>query len=124
MDERALEAAARAIAKQHAISNFLLPDESHADTYADKNWDVHQLEAQACIAAYREASEEARDAARLHFWFWEGVDGFKGLPMDKYEYACEVAARNGREEPNEDDELQGFREFTDAAMAVFAQEGK
>lgn len=120
MNEQALEAAARALCEMASGSS--VPDIQGDD--GTPAWTLWLPDAKRAIAAYREASEEARDAARLHFWFWEGVDGFKGLPMDKYEYACEVAARNGREEPNEDDELQGFREFTDAAMAVFAQEGK
>ena len=60
----------------------------------------------------------ARDALRLRFVMECGaIEGFFGVDMDRYEYACEVAQEHGRDEPNEDDELEGFRRLIDTAIA-------
>jgi hypothetical protein len=45
-----------------------------------------------------------------------GADGFAHVAKDRYEYAMEAAAEEGREEPNAADELEGFRRMIDCAM--------
>lgn len=59
----------------------------------------------------------ASDAARLRYMMEEGPDGFVHVTKDRYEYATEAAADEGREEPNAADELEGFRRMIDCAMA-------
>jgi hypothetical protein len=59
----------------------------------------------------------ASDTARLRYMMESGSDGFVGVEKDRYEYASEVAAENGREEPNVSDELEGFRRMIDCAMS-------
>ena len=44
------------------------------------------------------------------------IESFFRVPMDRYEYAADVAVEHGREEPNEDDEYEGFRRMLDEAM--------
>ena len=59
------------------------------------------------------------DTARLRFLMIDGcVDGFGGIEKDRYEYAYEVAVEEGRDEPNEADELEGFRRLIDAAILL------
>ena len=55
----------------------------------------------------------AEDAKRLMFAC--EFDGYDGVPKDKYEFAMEVAAEHGREEPTPEDELNGLRRLIDAA---------
>ncbi len=59
----------------------------------------------------------ASDTARLRYMMEEGPDGFMHVTKDRYDYATEVATENGREEPNEADELEGYRRMIDCAMA-------
>lgn len=61
----------------------------------------------------------ASDTARLKFLMTDGcVEGFVGLEKDRYEFAYDVAVEEGREEPNDADELEGFRRLIDAAMRL------
>jgi len=46
-----------------------------------------------------------------------GIDGFGEIPEDRYDYAAAVADDNGRDEPNQDDEFEGFVTMIDAAIA-------
>lgn len=49
-----------------------------------------------------------------------GIDGFVHVEKDRYAYASERSEAAGREEPNEMDELNGFRLLIDAAIAADA----
>jgi len=64
----------------------------------------------------------ASDAERLR-WIMSycGFDGIHGLTMDRYEYASFEAETHGRDEPNSDDELDGFRRMIDAAIHKHTQ---
>jgi hypothetical protein len=44
------------------------------------------------------------------------IEGFINVAKDRYEYSYEVASEEGRDEPNEADELEGFRRLIDASM--------
>jgi hypothetical protein len=46
-----------------------------------------------------------------------GLDGFVHVSKDRYEYAIDVAAQNGRVEPTTEDELIGFRRMVSCAMS-------
>ena len=46
----------------------------------------------------------------------QDIDGFACLSADKWEYAQDEATRNGREEPNESDMMDGIRRMIDDAM--------
>ena len=61
------------------------------------------------------------DTRRLMFLMKSGIDGLANVQKDRHEYAMEVAHRWGREEPNEMDELIGFREMIDDAMDTKCQ---
>lgn len=56
------------------------------------------------------------DAARLMFSC--EFDGFTTVEKDRYDYAMDCAAENGRDEPSAEDELNGMRRLIDAAMAA------
>lgn len=56
------------------------------------------------------------DAERLKFLMQEGPDGFVNVLKDRHQYAMEVAEEKGREIPNEQDEIEGFRRMIDCAM--------
>ena len=57
------------------------------------------------------------DDVRLRFLLKAGApDGFTGIDKDRYEFAYEVAKERGHEEPDEQDELDGFRRMIDAAI--------
>jgi hypothetical protein len=58
------------------------------------------------------------DTRRLMYLMHNGPDGFVHVEKDRYEYAMERAEMAGRDEPNETDELNGFRLMIDAAMAA------
>ena len=45
------------------------------------------------------------------------VDSFDGLSKDRYDYAFDEAKKQGRDKPNEQDELNGFRQMIDDSMA-------
>ena len=57
------------------------------------------------------------DSKRLRYLMVE-VEGFRHLPRDRYDYATQVAELNGHEEANATDELDGFRQMIDDAMAA------
>lgn len=59
----------------------------------------------------------ASDTARLAFLITE-IEGFCGVEKDRYDFASDVAAEEGREEPTAADELEGFRRLIDAAMSL------
>lgn len=57
------------------------------------------------------------DTERLKFIMKEsGIEGFIGVAKDRYEYALDIAIERGRDEPNERDEMDGFRMLIDEAM--------
>ena len=64
------------------------------------------------------ANTDRPDTRRLRYLMNDGPDGFAHVPMDRYDYAMQLAERSGREEPTDDDELNGFRLMIDAAMAA------
>ena len=70
----------------------------------------------ADLLAEKQALLEAtqKDAARLMFAC--EFDGYVGVEKDKYDYACECMDEAGRDEPNEEDELNGLRRLIDAKM--------
>jgi len=41
------------------------------------------------------------------------ADGFVGVELDRYDYACIVAEENGNAEPTRDDEIEGVRRLVD-----------
>lgn len=57
------------------------------------------------------------DTRRLR-WVMRHCEGFGGIKNDRHDYAMELAAISGRDEPNETDELNGFRLLIDAAMTA------
>jgi len=61
------------------------------------------------------------DTDRLIFIMEKGItiDAFMEYDMDQYEYALYTAKENGRTEPNEMDDIDGFRNMIDDAMEVF-----
>jgi hypothetical protein len=59
----------------------------------------------------------ASDTARLRYMMENGPDGFVHVRRDRYDYAMDAAEENGREEPIEADEFEGFRRLIDCAMA-------
>lgn len=61
--------------------------------------------------------ERDHDAGRL-MYVMEDVDGFCNIDDDKQEVVYEVATKNGREAPNDDDRLEGARLLIDRAMGV------
>jgi hypothetical protein len=63
------------------------------------------------------------DERRLRYLMNTAVEGFAHIPKDRYDYACEHATKQGREEPNELDELNGFRQMIDDAMIADAEVG-
>jgi hypothetical protein len=57
------------------------------------------------------------DTQRLQYLLHaEVLDGFAHVTLDRHEYAFHCADEAGREEPNQDDELNGFRRLIDAAI--------
>lgn len=62
-------------------------------------------------------TQEHPDTVRLRFLMNDGcIDGFVNVPFDRYDFAMQEAERGGREEPNADDDFNGFRLLLDAAM--------
>lgn len=114
MTDKQLEAVARAI---HDQTWSVLLDE-HKSGHFNATRDYWEKLAKAALAALE---GELRDAGRMLFWFREGVDGIAGLERDKYEYVDDVALKNGREEPTDDDCLEGFRQFTDDAIKAIGE---
>lgn len=58
------------------------------------------------------------DTRRLLYLMHNGPDGFAHVEKDRYQYASERAEAAGREEPNWQDELNGWRLLIDAAIAA------
>lgn len=56
-----------------------------------------------------------KDAARLMFAC--EFDSYVGIEKDRYDYACDCMDEAGRDEPNEEDELNGLRRLIDAKIA-------
>ena len=57
------------------------------------------------------------DSERLRY-LMDCVEGFRHIPGDRYDYAMQMAELNGRDEANATDELDGFRQMIDDAMAA------
>ena len=57
------------------------------------------------------------DARRLAYLMKE-VEGFCHISKDRFNYASELAQRDNREVPSAMDELNGFRQMIDDAMAA------
>lgn len=75
------------------------------------------------LAALSTPSSEGdgRDAERLLYLVKEGgVEGFRHVKADIYDYACDAAEESGRDEPNDADILSGMRRLIDAAIAAAA----
>jgi len=80
------------------------------------------LQAERELAEVRKdaQSDDAKnDAKRLSFVMMD-IDGFVGVEWDKYDYAMHFARENGREEPNEWDELTAIRMLIDAVSVAQA----
>jgi sulfite reductase beta subunit-like hemoprotein len=57
------------------------------------------------------------DTERLKYIMDEtGLEEFTHVEKDRFEYAFDAALEEGREEPNDSDELEGFRRLIDAAI--------
>lgn len=77
----------------------------------------------ALLAALSTPSSEGdgRDAERLLYLVKDGgVEGFRHVKADIYDYACDAAEESGRDEPNDADMLSGMRRLIDAAIAAAA----
>lgn len=59
----------------------------------------------------------ASDAERL-VYLMDALDGFCHVKKDRYDYAMEEAVAAGRDEPNSEDELNGFRAMLDEAIRL------
>ncbi len=57
------------------------------------------------------------DSVRLEYVCKE-FDSYFGISEDKYDFAMQVAWKNGRDEPNRQDEVEGLRRLIDKAMAI------
>jgi hypothetical protein len=57
------------------------------------------------------------DTRRLAYLIGK-IDGFAHIAKDRYDYAFLYAQRDGRDLPNAMDELNGFRQMIDDAMAA------
>lgn len=77
----------------------------------------HQCLSNSALTYLLDMLENAKlDAARLMYSC--GFDGFTTVEKDRYDYAMDCAAENGRDEPSAEDELNGMRRLIDAAMAA------
>lgn len=64
-------------------------------------------------------AERDADLKRLAFLSKEPVvEGFVGITKDVYDYACDCAEEGGRDEPDDEDMLNGMRRLIDAAIAA------
>lgn len=86
---------------------------------ADHGGDKLLEDAAAALEAAREDAERVDWLARQSI-----PEGFVHVTSDIYEYACEVADENGRDEPNDADLLAGHRRMIDAARAIDQARGK
>lgn len=62
-------------------------------------------------------ADAARDSVRLR-WLMDCFDGLTAVPLDRYDYAVQVADERGNDEPDDEDYFDGFRRMVDAAMAA------
>jgi hypothetical protein len=64
-----------------------------------------------------ETRKAAEDDARIRFLMDNcGFDALVDVERDRYDFAAEVAEDHGREEPTEEDELDGFRRLIDCGI--------
>lgn len=62
---------------------------------------------------------DGRDGERLLYLVKDGgVEGFRHVKADIYDYACDAAEESGRDEPSDADMLSGMRRLIDAAIAA------
>lgn len=72
-----------------------------------------------------ETSGMKTDAMRLRYLMDnEVLDGFAHIKPDRYDCASQCAEMAGRKEPNEDDELNGFRLMIDLAASADSSAAK
>ena len=66
-----------------------------------------------------------KDTERLAWLLQEECvpDGFVGVEADRYEFAMQAASEAGRDEPSDEDCLEGMRRLIDAARGVHAAVG-
>jgi len=99
-------------------------DQAIAEAERDRLATTLQAEVEALRAevdgTIRELLEERNaDLKRLAFLSNEPViEGFVGIPKDVYDYASDCAEECGRDEPNDEDMLNGMRRLIDAAIAA------
>lgn len=119
------------VAASHSDANL-----TRTGAYAGK-WDSQQAEAVRALRAERDALLEKlnkpvvlsewqllvaerdalrRDAERLMFAC--EFDGYSTVSKDRYDFAMDCAEEAGRDEPSDEDELNGLRRLIDAAMAA------
>lgn len=60
----------------------------------------------------------ASDSKRLRWLMENCVEGIAALKKDRYDYAMQIAEREGHAEPTATDELDGFRQMIDDAMEL------
>lgn len=47
-----------------------------------------------------------------------GIDGFRNVTKDRYDYATDIANGRGHDEPTKQDELDGVRMLIDTAISA------
>ena len=74
---------------------------------------------------YAEAVNLRKDRIYLAWLLQEECvpDGFVGVEADRYEFAMQAATEAGRDEPTDDDCLEGLRRLIDAARLVHSAVG-
>lgn len=128
-----LEPIARGIATAvlRAASGLVRPSQADRDSSPEIHAQVcfngmefaaNQLRAIATELGGAPVDSERPDTRRLR-WLMHCCEGFAGVTKDRHDYAMELAAMSGRDEPNEMDGLNGFRLLIDAAMAAEAENG-
>ena len=75
------------------------------------------------LIAERDAAR--KDTACLAWLLQEECvpEGFVGVEADRYEFAMQAATEAGRDEPTDDDCLEGLRRLIDAARLVHSAVG-
>lgn len=83
---------------------------------------LRDIGGQSAMAATVEEAAAALEAMRgdtdrIAFLAMEPViEGFVGVDRDVYDYACDCAEENGRDEPNDEDHINAMRRLIDAAI--------